>query len=1101
MSILCPEFSAQTTGEITGAVTDSSGGSVANATVSIRHHSNGAIRVAATNDAGIYRVASLQPGTYELKIEKEGFRPVVWNLLEVAVQDTVRIDVQLQIGAVSEAVTVESAFTSLNTENATIGGVIDNRRIRELPLNGRNFLQLVSLNPHVSFGFNHSLPTGAAGRQGGSRAEQHISIAGEREAFNRYTLDGIENTDVNFNTYIVLPSIDVLQEFKVQSGVYPAEFGRASGQINVATKSGGNHLHGALFEFLRNDKLDSKTYAFTVSRPGKEPFKWNQYGYALSGPVWIPKLFDGRNRLFFLSNFEGYRDRKQLRGIFNVPSVAMREGDFSELARQTVIYDPLTRTRQEDGRIVATPFAGNLAPPNRIHPTSAQLLEFYPMPNVATGSLSSNFQTGLNRRIDKDQFLQRIDLVQNRSSHWFGRYSWGDESNQLPNLKDNGSKVLTRVHQAMVSHTGVLSPAAVNEMRFGYTKFFNSFGHELAFVRDVVSELSIPGVPLLPAIAWGIPEIRVAGFGYFGNLAEGPYVNDNNILQWRDDFSWVRGRHSFRFGAEVRRDGYNHSGNSGVQGRFAFDGLATRNPLSSGGGAGFADYLLGLISGSQGALGLAVAQFRSVAQSYYIDDSWKLTSNLTLSLGLRYENTPPWLDRSGTQINAHIPFVDTQANVSDLNRHPTLIRIGAGDFYEGTILRFDPSIRVARDGRLGERLIAGDNNDFAPRIGVAWSPTASWTLRAGAGIFYSQDTANPRFDMNRNLGGRRNDLANADFPDLSWERPFLGLGSELTIATPFVLANVHQRRTPYSMHYLLNVQRALGRNTMAEAGYLGSTSLKLESLRFFNEPLPSPSGTAQSRAPYRELGLIQTLDGGGKGRYDSLGVKLHRRTSRGLTALIGYTWSKSIDTTSAIRVHIGEALFPQNSYCMSCERALSSFHVSHRWVSSAMYELPFGKHPGIFGHFSRGWQVATIVTLQSGFPFTVSPGAQRSNTSPNIKDRTNVTGAEVALPRGRQDPERFFNTAAFVPQPFGTYGNAGRNAVIGPGLISWDSSVMKNFSIKEGHQLQFRFEAFNVANHPNWDTPGLNLDRPDFGKIRSTRTPMRELQVALKYIF
>jgi hypothetical protein len=922
--------------------------------------------------------------------------------------------------------------------------------------------------------------------------------------FNHFTLDGVENTDVNFNTYVILPSIDALQEFKVQTGIYPAEFGRQASQINVSTKSGSNSFHGAAFEFLRNDTLDSKAYAFTVNRPPKDPFKWNQYGFTLGGPVWIPKIYNGRNRLFFLSNFEGYRDRKQLRGTYSLPSVAMRDGNFAEISSR--IYDPTTQVRQGN-TIVAQQFPGNVIPRNRLHPTSLMLLEFYPAPNVVTGSLVSNFQQGQRRVIDKDQFIQRVDFVESSSSNWFGRYSWGDELQLQEALKLNGLKLITNVKQYMVSNTRVLSPHLVVEARFGLNKFFNSLGRELAFTRDVVGELKIPGLSSPPPIGWGIPSVGISGFSGFGDDSEGPYVNDNRVYQYVGNVSWIRGKHTFRFGGEIRKDHYNQVGNQFARGSFGFEGQATQNPASTAGtGNAFADYLLGYCRRCEASVSLAEAKFRALSQAWYIDDTWKIRPNLTLNFGLRYENTPPWFDETGRLVNIHVPFVDTTPNVQDRNRHPTFVRMGTGDFYEDLTLRFNPDIKVARDGRLGKRLVTRDNNDLAPRLGVSYSPTSNWTLRAGIGVFYSQDTGNPRFDMARNLAGRRRDESTAEFPDLTWDRPFRDLGATVQINNPYVLGNIHQRRTPYSIQYMFNVQRQLDRQTALEVNYMGSGSHKLESLRAFNESLPGATGSVLSRAPYPEFSRIQEVDGSGSALYHGLSTRLQRRSGGGLTYLIGYTWSRSLDTASGIRPNDGDTLFPQNSYCISCERGLSTFSVKHRMVSSVLYELPFGKgkqfvnQGGIANVVLGGWQLGTILTLQNGFPRTVTTGRDQSNTGAGY-DRPNATGQQVDIPRGQEDPEAFFNIAAFEIQPFGTFGNVGRNTLIGPGMIAWDFSTLKNFTIREGHDLQFRFEAFNFPNHPNWGNPTTAANNVNFGKIRGTRTNMREMQFGLKYIF
>lgn len=1093
---LGPQARAQTLGEITGVITDTSGGVVQGATVTATNAATNATRTTRTNNAGIYSFPALPPGTYSVKAERSGFKPTTRTGVELHVQQTARIDFRLVVGNLEDAVEV-TGTTVLNTENVTLGTVIENKRIVELPLNGRNFLQLTATAPNVSFGFADAGQAGA--RQGGSRASQNISVAGQRSMFNRFTIDGIENTDVNFNTYIVLPSVDALQEFKVQHGIFPAEFGRATSQINVSTKSGGNDFHGAFFGFLRDDKFDAKPYAFTATPPAEQPFRLKQFGGTLSGPVWLPGIYKGKDRLFFMANYEGLREDRTVQGLYSVPTAAMRNGDFSALS--SLIFDPNTRVRGPDGIIRAQPFPGNVIPRDRIHPTSLQLLEFYPAPNIGTG-LSSNYQNEQDRQLEKDQFTGRLDFIESAASNWAARFSWGDETQITPALYLNGSKLLTTVKQLMVSNTRVLASNKVNELRFGYNSFFNSIGTELAFERDVVGELKIPGVDSPPDVAWGIPSIGISAFSGFGDSTEGPYVNRNKTFQIVDNFSWTTSRHSLRFGGEVRIDQYNQVGNQFARGSFAFEGQATQNPASPAGtGNSFADFLLGHCRRCEKSVTLAEATFRATSFAVYIDDTWKVSSRLTLNAGLRYELTPPWFDENGTLINAHLPAYDTTPNVQDPARHPTLIRIGSGDFYEGTLLRFNPAIRTARDGRLGDRLVATDHNDFAPRLGLSWSPTTKWTIRAGLGVFYSQDTGNPRFDMARNLSGRRRDESNADFPDLTWDQLFRNLSGTVQINNPYVLAHTYDRKTPYAVQYLLNFQRELG-NTVAEVGYLGSFSRNLESLRAFNESLPGATGSVLSRAPYPEFGRIQVVNNTGKGSYHGLSVKLQRSHRKGLSYLLGYTFSKSIDTASAIRNHNGDTLFPQNSYDLEAEKALSSFHVAHRVVGSFLYELPFGSSDegGVVNALLGGWQLSGIVTAQSGFPITVVAGRDQSNTGAGF-DRPNATGQDPVLPNSERTPERWFNTDAYVLQPFGTFGNVGRNTLIGPGLFLADISLIKNIRLKAGHTLQLRAEAFNATNHPNWANPNTSRVSNNFGRITGTRTNMRELQFGVKYIF
>lgn len=1092
---------AQTFGEITGEIRDASGAVVTDAALTVTNRATNVTRTSATNESGVYSFPSLPPGIYELRVEKQGFRSATRSDIELQVQQSARIDITLALGQVSEVVEVTGSAATLTTENATVGTVIENKRIVDLPLNGRNFLQLVALSPNVSYGFGAG---GSTGTQGGTRSATMISVAGQRAAFNHFTLDGVENTNVEANTYVFLPSIDALQEFKVQTGVYPAEFGRSAAQINVSTKSGSNQYHGTLFEFLRNNKLDATNYAFTTFRPPQDSFRWNQYGFTLGGPISIPKLFDGRNRLFFMSNFDGFRDRKQLRLVANVAPATMRQGDFSSVSNR--IFDPISHVRQGDA-VVATPFPGNVIPTNRLHPTSIKLLEFYPQPNQPGSSLVSNYQVGQNRAIDRDQFNQRVDFVESSLSTWFGRYSRGDEAQNLPGFYLNGTKILNVPWQAMLSNTRVFSSTFVNEFRFGVSRFTNTNAQELASERDVMRELNIPGIVLQPPEAWGTPAVNIAGLTSFGSGTGGPNVTNAVTFQWVDTVSLIRGKHSFRFGGEVRRDRWNNNQYTFSRGEFTFEGPATQNPAATAGtGYGFADYMLGYCRLCRAGVSQAIAQFRGTSYYLFVDDTWKIRPNLTLNVGLRYEVTPPWYDRTEKFVNVSIPYFDRAPNIQDRSRHPVLVRVGEGDFYEDVLLRFDPAIQVARDGRMGPRGVQTDYNDFAPRLGLAWSPNPKWTVRAGSGFFYSQDAGTPKLDPARNLAGYRFDEINPDFPDLTWDQPFRNLSADVIVSTPAVLANQYSRRTPYTIQWLFNVQRELTNDTILEVGYLGAVSRKIEQYRSFNYAEPAPTGSIASRVPYPEFGRVFLVDPVGLGNYHSLSGKLQRRFSAGLTYLASYTFSKSIDTLSAIRQHTGDILFAQDEFCLSCDRALSSYHTKHRFVTSALYELPIGKGKpvldtgGVTNVMLGGWQVGSILTLQSGFPLTVQAGRDQCNCG-HQSDRVDATGQATDLARGEQDPERFFNTAAYVLQPFGSFGTAGRNTIMGPGIISWDFSLIKHFRFTESRWLEFRFEAFNFPNHPNWGPPNTTFVSPDFGKVRSTRTSMRELQLGLKLNF
>ena len=568
-----------------------------------------------------------------------------------------------------------------------------------------------------------------------------------------------------------------------------------------------------------------------------------------------------------------------------------------------------------------------------------------------------------------------MDFNESPNSQWFGRYSWGDENQLNEGLKLNGFQVLTNVEQYMGSNVRVFSPSTVNEFRFGYTRFFNSAGRELAFKRDVVSELGIPGLKGGDPVTWGIPSISLQDYSGFGDDSEGPYANDNNSMQFIDNFSWIRGKHSIRFGAEFRRDQYNQVGNQFPRGSFTFESDATAvvtNGVKTGGDA-FADFLLGYSRRSEAAVSIAEAQFRSTSWGLYVDDVWKFTPKLTINLGLRYERTPPWEDQTGHLFTAAIPANLRVAHVADPSLHPFFLRQGNGtDPYAGINL-FWPNITVKQDGSLGNRLVKVDNADWAPRLGITWNPAPKWVIRSGFGIFYSQDTGNPRFDMARNLAGRTR--FEADSKNLyTFQTAFTGLaGAKAQVARPYSFANEYNRNTPYTVQWLFNVQYELPASTLLEVGYMGNESHHLEQLIAVNEEIPGTSPHLD-RTPFVEFSRIQLVDNGGSGNYHGLSAKLTKRYSAGLTFLFGYTWSKSIDTGSSIRTHDGDTLFPQNSYCRSaivdCRASMSAIAISVRCCTTSG-----GARAGsvdiqnrLLNAFTGGWQIGSILTYQTGFP-------------------------------------------------------------------------------------------------------------------------------------
>ena len=1122
-------LAAQTLGSITGTVKDPSGAIAANVPVTATNTGTQALRSTVSNNTGDFTLPDLVPGTYQVRVTASGFQPMV-STVEIQVQQTARVDFTLALGQASSAVEVSSSAADLTTESATVGTVIENRRISDLPLNGRDFFQLVALSPSVTYGF--AAAAQASSREGGTRAALTISLTGQRATWNNYTLDGVTNTDIDFNLYILQPSVDALQEFKVQSGIYPAEFGREAGQINVSTKSGTNGFHGSLFEFLRNDKFDARPYDFVPPASSKQPYRQNQYGFVVSGPVWLPKIYNGKNRLFFMSNFEGFKTRLTTASRFTDIPAAMRAGDFSSILPSTPLYDPLTRCANAGnsqglptcsnptGVIQATYFPGNIIPASRLNPTQLTILSKYnPLPNLPSASPViplNNYIENLKNTVDKRQVNERIDFNENSNSQWFGRYSWTAENSITPGETVDGSSLATHASQWMISNIRVLSPSKVNEARFGYSSIYNNITQQLAGVDNVDADIGVT-VPITNTNSWGVPYFNLSqSLSAFGNATNGPYNINDKYLEGLDNFSWIHGKHAFRFGGEYRYNKFPQNGNEFPRGEFWYQGQYTANPQNLSGGYAGADFVMGDLARADFAVNVASARFNSNEWSAYLDDTWKVTPKLTVTLGLRWEVEQPLYDASGNEVNVQLnePLPNV-ANVSNPALHPVYVREGtSGSFYQGVNFVYN-GIQTARDGRLGSRLINTNYNNFAPRVGIAWSPTDQWVVRTGFGIFYSQEGKNSIFDLNRGLSGRATVIPNGDqgLPTLSYANFLNGTSLPIKLNAGLTWGAAPNLPTTYSMMYLVNVQRKLGRGTTLEVGYNGVEDRHLDYLNNENEPIAIPGvvSTYALQAPYPEFNIIQFLRAEGIGNYNGLGIKLTQRYSNGLTTLIGYTWSKALDDSSAVR-GVSNDEYPANARCRSCDYGYSAFNVPSRLVASVLYSLPFGhgkrflSRSRILDEVAGGWQVSSIITIQSGMPIDTSSWDAAGTAGSPIDQRLNAVPG-VSPYAANPNANNYLNPAGFSNLLPGTYGTMSRNNLIGPRTTNIDFSAIKDFRIVEKQALQFRMEMFNAPNHPELGSPnatwGTTTQTPSasFGLIRSTATTMRQIQFALKYVF
>jgi len=1110
---------AQNSAEITGTVSDTSGAVIAGVTVTITNTGTNQVRSVETNTAGIYSVPYLGPGVYDVTAENAGFKVTSRKAVELQVGATARIDFVMQVGQVSERIEVTGGAPLLNTENAAVSTVIDNKRIVELPLNGRNYLSLIALSPNVSVEAGSSQATTL---QGGTRSSQNYNVSGMRFEFNHYTLDGVENTDPNFNSFVFQPSVDALQEFQVQSGIYSAEFGRNVTQINATTKSGTNLLHGALFDFLRNSSLDAAQW---LQQGAKNPFRRNQFGGVLSGPAI-------RNKVFFLFNYEGLRDRLTSQTFAGLPTARMFAGDMGGQPR--IIYDPASRVYTTDASgnpraVSATAFPNNTIPSARFDPLLVQkILPLMPRATIPGDVFLNNYVRQAARPLDSDGYTLRLDWNQSPRSTWFGRFSRGDEY-----LEDTSAfvtavgHVSTTAGQAMLTNVQTIGAATVNEFRFGLSIFKNDKVGYYAGKQDIGATLGIGGLPPAEApLAWGVPTFGLANGLSSGLSSSDPFVLRDTTFQWMDNMSTVRGSHTLKFGGEIRRDRYNQLGQQFTFSNFTFGGQTTFNPANRNAtGFSMGDLLLGQASSIQWAFGLANANLRSGGYAAYFQDDWKVARKLTMNLGLRYENARPWSDKYCAIMNEQQfdPGVGPNGLLPpNQTKTPILTRpCSSGSFHQGMRFHYADDVPTQTgDQYMGHALVAPDNNDFSPRVGLAYSPTSRWTFRTGFGGFYAKDIGNTVFDMARNLGGRGQFAANAEFPNSPINDPWGSLRgvsscrgwSGLCSVQPQIFTQPYETRTPYVLEWLFNVQRQLTQNLSLEVSYQGSQSHKLQGQRYYNQAVPRTgppdASTPAQRRPWPSLGVLALYESGFNANYNALSAKLQQRLAKRLTYQVAYTWSKAIDNNGGPRPPGGDTLHVRNEYNLKANYGLSAFNPGRRLVSSLVYELPFGpgksfgSNLGPLSHVIGGWQVGSILTFADGLPADVGGIGDSLNLGSSSPNFPNATGSSPFLDNPAQN--KFWNIAAFDATcsclSF-QFGNAGRNVLRTPGRKNWDTSVARNFRIREGHSLQFRFEGFNMTNHPNWNTPSSNAQTPaTFGIITTAKT-MRQLQLALKYSF
>jgi Carboxypeptidase regulatory-like domain/TonB dependent receptor/TonB-dependent Receptor Plug Domain len=1075
-AILISNVQGQTTqGGIVGTVHDQKGANVPGVNVTVTNPSTGLQRQTKTADNGVFRVMALPTGVYQIRAEAPGFATTTTNGVEIGVDQIRDVEIMLKIGTKTETVEVQSDAALTQTESSKLGEIIDNRKVEELPLNGRDFAQLARLNPGVASS------GGGGGQQGGEGGVSGYSSNGQRSTSNNFMVDGIDNNDYFGGAAAQIPSIDSIQEFEVQTNTFAAEYGRNTGSVvNLVTKSGSNLVHGSAYEFFRNDVLDARNY-FNDSAFRKSALRLNQFGGTLGGPI-------HKNKTFFFLNYEGFRRAAGITRITNVPTPDERAGKFTDQNGNPIMI--------------------------AVNPVSQQIFNtLFPEPNLTNAS--GNFISSPLQTDSTNQFLVKVDHHLNAADSLSARFSRtgidtfypftpGQSGTNIPGygLNQTGDNDLVAI-----SYTHVINPRTLNEARFGFTRSkillvteagpqAATFGFNTGFAPG--ASLNLGNIPMLSFSAG-----FVSGSAAVSNLGGGidqPNRTATNTFQWIDNLSRTTARHSFKVGGDIRYTQLNRLYDLAFNGQITFSGLDNTAGTDSMGNPAnipnpLIDFALGIPDGALQFVGDSHRNFRFTSYGIFAQDSFKLRPNLTLNYGLRYElNTVLheahgrlsswWPQRYKTFLDPTDPSI--QSNLTALEASGVVTQNGVGGVYDG------------------------DHNNFAPRIGLSWDPfgNGQTVLRAGYGVFYETIIGNIPGNVMLNPPYLPDYFT--PFPLASWPDPF-GPSS-----FPVLTITQQSLRTPYAQHFNLDVEHQLPGRMLLGIAYVGTTGTKLP--RFVQidqayitkaqidnltpdvvtrmELLGIPSQVAKFlndnqlygampsivRTPYFGFAQLFQAQDSVSSNYHSLQAKLDKRFSHGLSFLTSYTWSHSIDGASVFFGSGANAttIFPQDNYNLKAERGRSDFDIRHRLSFSFNYDLPVWRSlPPVLG---KGWELGGILTLQTGQPFSVLTGESLSGTGLG-NDRPNLVGDPNAGPHTVQ---QWFNTRAFALNAPLTFGDAGRNIVTGPGYRNFDFSLIKNTQLGERVMAQFRAEFFNIVNHPVFALPSNILAAPNFGTLFQT---------------
>jgi hypothetical protein len=1072
-------FGQMNTGEITGSITDPSGAFVPQATIAALEVATQQKHTATSNSAGQYLLPQLPLGEYELTVEAQGFKQAVQNSVVLHVGNNIRQDISLELGDERQSVTVEAMAGLMQVESAGIKDVIENQQIVDLPLKDRELLELAILSPGVVN------PPGGTRGDSLQQTGKLINVLGNRTGHNLFLVDGVSVTDEYFNNVALSPSPDATREFNMDLADYSAEFGgKSGGVVNVVTRSGTNGFHGSLYEFLRNNVFDARNYFAPPNVPA--PFRENQFGAAVGGPII-------KNKTFFFVNYDGQRVRDSLSQLFSVPTAAQRAGNLGGLSP---VHDPINKAPITDNNL------NNDANYNTNNPSTQAalaLLNLLPLPNSSGNT--NNLRSIGQEKIDANQYDARLDHLISAADTTFVRASVLD-ANELDPF---GSSVLneallpgfgrilkTHTVNLALGETHIFSPNVVNEFRFGWLRV--SGGQKDPNVGNpFAATYGLNGTTTNPA-DMGYPQVNLSGLFSTIGTATGFNTRIDRDFEFFDNVSYQHGRHTFTFGGYFFHLAFNPAFPNNARGTYTFNGSYSGNAL--------ADFLFGYPSQGQVGLGEGAENAHTDWAHCYFQDGWLLTPGLKLDLGIRYE------------YNSNLVAEPNQTSNIDLSTGAARFVVGgnpadlAGN--AATLAAFPaaqkPPIPIVSNttAKWNDSLLETRPVRLSPRIGLSWQvpPLNETVVRAGFGVFTNQAAYSVLQNLAENIPFFLNKTVNnATGTPTSDTVSILAANPNGAIGANGVN---HDFKIEYNEVWNLTVQQLLSANTTFSVQYVGSRTVHADSSTAVNLPPPG-AGAVQARRPFSNLNSYTTIRWDGWAAFNGLTASVNHRSSRGLSFDASYTWSHSIDDASDAGTTNAEFNLPQNIYAhnQAAEKADSSFDHRNRFVGNVIYELPFARGTsGWVRALAAGWRASGILIAQSGAPSTVNLGT--SNDVANIGlvngnniERPNLTGNPNAGPK---TAERWFSTAVFsLPAAF-TFGNNPRNSVIGPRFVNLDTSVQKDWALRESMNLQFRADVYDTLNHANFTLPGRIFEASNFAVISSALDP-REIQLALKLIF